>query len=655
MLTRIRKPFSTRKLRYFVTKQNECRRQFLSYTKSHEYFNAIDKAHEILEGDRDLAKKVPSCVVVGMQSVGKSAVLSRISGIRFPQDSEVCTRVAIELRLRRAIKPRMAIKAGNFESKEFDSALDDIVIEKALKDAQTKVLNGGDFEDKLSIKVEKEGVDLPEVTLIDLPGVFFAKDDGTDKLEEKIKNMIKERVDNKMALIIHVVPLNQDTDTISTWRIVRDADIMQRRTISVLTKADLALESGKDNLKKRIKKIASDSKSSECFVVHGAAKSIEDEESRLAMVTNCIEELHLGHSINVGIPQLNKFIENRMLDHIKEKLPEMRTMLEDELRRCKVELEKLGRHPLPPERIALRDLQCIEKSIDKAYEVFQTSLRCCTDHMAQKLFEIDMKPLGKVDTERANTTLNTNWTSNYHTVIEDRHQEHHILALELKKVGEDSRVMINVPFVGNEKALEMWLKTLSKPLYEVLEKYIEEIFYVYYKRVVQPSIENGSTEPTRDLSIKLDAEIKRGVILDAKSSAMEYARCLVDSVEKNTYTTNNHYLTTTTKDFQEKFDEDFEYLNSSYKSTMTPYFHIVCIIRAFIKTRKKVLPDTIQLHFEKALNDLLKSTTEEIRDFMFKKSSIDMIKESSRIVTMRKFYIEREQKIEDALREISQL
>ena len=141
-----------------------------SSSKSKIYFNAIDKAHEILEHDRDLAKKVPSCVVVGMQSVGKSAVLSRISGIRFPQDSEVCTRVAIELRLRRASEQNkvMKIKAGNFEGKEVD-ATDDNAVESALKDAQLKVLNGRKFEDKLSVKVEKEDVDLPEVTLIDLP------------------------------------------------------------------------------------------------------------------------------------------------------------------------------------------------------------------------------------------------------------------------------------------------------------------------------------------------------------------------------------------------------------------------------------------------------------------------------------------------------
>ena len=140
---------------------------FSSTSKSKRYFNAIDKAHEILEDYRDLAKKVLSCVVVGMQSVGKSAILSRISGIRFPQDSEVCTRVAIELRLRRAIEPNkiMMVKAGNHESKGVDKA-DDIAVEEALKEAQIKVLNGREFEDKLSVKVEKEDVDLPEVTLI---------------------------------------------------------------------------------------------------------------------------------------------------------------------------------------------------------------------------------------------------------------------------------------------------------------------------------------------------------------------------------------------------------------------------------------------------------------------------------------------------------
>ena len=335
----------------------------LTTSKSKIYFNAIDKAHELLEHDKDLAKKVPSCVVVGMQSVGKSAVLSRISGISFPQDSEVCTRVAIELRLRRGQnqdenKP-MTIKAGNSESIEIDKS-DNKAIEIALKEAQQKVLGGRQFEDKLSVKVEKEDKDLPEVTLIDLPGVFFAKDDGADDLEDRVKNMINERVHNDMALILHVVPLNQDTDTISTWRIVRDADGEQKRTTSILTKADLALKDGKDILKKRIQKILKDSQSSECFVVHGAAKDSEEEEGQLAMVAGYIEELRLSDRIKVGVNELKEFIEDRMLDHIQEKIPEMRRLLEEEIRICKKELNDLGRESISSITIALRDSQSVK-------------------------------------------------------------------------------------------------------------------------------------------------------------------------------------------------------------------------------------------------------------------------------------------------------
>jgi len=90
---------------------------------------------------------------------------------------------------------------------------------------------------------------------------------------------------------LYVDPLNQDTDTIKTWRIVNDADKDKNRTISVLTKADLAMKAGKESLKKRIKTIVSGSKSSACFIVHGAAKDNESEEYQLADVEGHVREL----------------------------------------------------------------------------------------------------------------------------------------------------------------------------------------------------------------------------------------------------------------------------------------------------------------------------------------------------------------------------
>ena len=177
------------------------------------YFDAMDKARELLEGHKDLSKAIPSCVVVGMQSVGKSAVLSRVSGIPFPQHSEVCTRVAMELRLRRCASDdgkKMQIYAGS--TPVVVGLTSNKSIESALKQAQADILKGKAFEDKISVKIDKVQPNLPEVTLVDLPGIFFAKTEASDDLEAKVKEMIKERVNNPMSLICHVVPLNQDTE-----------------------------------------------------------------------------------------------------------------------------------------------------------------------------------------------------------------------------------------------------------------------------------------------------------------------------------------------------------------------------------------------------------------------------------------------------------
>ena len=486
-------------------------RRFLASSGTMEakgYFDAIDNAREILEDDKTLAEKVPSCVVVGMQSVGKSAVLSRISGIRFPQDSEVCTRVAIELRLRRSDDPSnlLTMKAGNHESKKIDKSNDaGKLFEQALKEAQKTILKGRQFEDKMSVKIEKEDPDIPDVTLVDLPGVFFAKERVDDALEEKVKSMISERVNNEMALILHVIPVDQDTDTVSTWRYVHEADKQQRRTISVLTKADLALKDGTDVLAKRIRKIAADSKTSECFVVHGAAECDIDEQLQLENVVSCIEGLELEQTINVGTAELTRHIQERMLDHIKDKVPEMRSMLEDQLRKSQDELKKLGREPIQPVRIAIRDYDLINDHLDEAYQSFQPVLRQFVDNLTNAIFGIDMKPLGIVNTSKADRTLLHNFvrqSSSHHSYAGDKRfdsvdqiplktREFHILALEVKKIGDDNRRMINTQFVGKETELKEWLTTFANPFEEVTKVFMDDVFDLFYDQVIQPSITNN--------------------------------------------------------------------------------------------------------------------------------------------------------------------
>ena len=413
-------------------------------------------------------------------------------------------------------------------------------------------------------------------------------------------------------------------------------------------------------IEKAHSKIVTDSKSSECFVVHGAAKSTEDEESQLAMVSNYIQELRLGDRIKVGVKELNEFIEDRMLEHIKEKIPEMRRSLEDELRLCEDELQNLGRQPLTSHSIALSDSYSMKKHLAEAYESFQPDYRRFTERMTLEILEIGVKPLGIVDELESNMKLREAWilpTPILPTPLlpTPKDYQDHILALEVKKVGEDSRTMVNVPYVGKRTELETWLLTFAEPLEKVVKHYIEDVFDTFLHKVFQPSVLKGSTEPTKVATKHLQLLIGRNVILNARSAAIDYANYLVDSVKENTFTSNDYYLTEITKDFENIHGTLLENMSDSYKLEMQTHLHVVCGLRAFVKLRTFLLPDTIQLHFTKALNDLFKETEKEIGDQMMSESSISMIKESARSIARRNFYLEREEKIKHTLEEISLL
>ncbi len=593
-----------------------------------------------------------------MQSVGKSAVLSRISGISFPQDSEVCTRVAIELRLRRRQwqeeeSNTMKIYAGCLEDYVEIDKFDRMAVQEALRDAQQKVLGGRLFEDKLSVKVEKEDKDIPEVTLIDLPGVFFAKDDGSDDLEEQVNNMINERVRNDMALILHVVPLNQDTDTVSTWRTVRDADKEQVRTISILTKADLALKDGRDILKKRIKKILEDSKSSECFVVHGSVDDSKEEEIQLAAVVNVIDELRLDQRVKVGIKELNEFIEDKMLNHVRDRLPEMRQLLSMELDICSEKLKKLGRHPISPTAIAFRDAEKVKSELKRLFSEHQPQYRKSVEEMAQNIFGIEMEPQGIIDASKAKTLLEKQCTDP--SFLTDRIHKHYLLALEVKKIGEKSRELVNVPFVGKRKELNHWLGAFADSMGEIAKTYVEEIFHTFHHEIFLEALAMGCSPSTSKVKKILELLIAKDFISETKNVGIEQVNFLVKGVRGNMYTSNTHYLTDTAKSLESHMRDIFEVCGDQFKADMQPHFDTYCGILAFLKTRKKMLSDAIQVCFTQVLDNLCELVGNKIGELFVLPKHLDLIYESERTIVQREIYLNREKKIKSGLEEISLL
>ncbi|KAH8061769.1 mitochondrial fission protein [Aureococcus anophagefferens] len=191
---------------------------------------------------------LPSIIVVGSESAGKSSTLERIAGLTlFPRDATICTRMPIQLRL---IQDDAA--AGSCVTVRLAGREDAVVSEAdaartvaAFMNEAVAARHGGTVRgvvnDVLTIEVRKP--DVPTLDLIDLPGIVAASVEGepADMMEQtrKITEHYMCRAD---TVCVCVVPANATR--------VRDSQAMQLvqrhgkepLTIGVLAKADLAYD-----------------------------------------------------------------------------------------------------------------------------------------------------------------------------------------------------------------------------------------------------------------------------------------------------------------------------------------------------------------------------------------------------------------------------
>lgn len=617
------------------------------------YFNTIDKVHEILESAKDLVKEVPSCVVVGMQSAGKSSVLSRISGIPFPQDSEVCTRVAIELRLRRSLSTNVnetiQIKAGETSEVKVNKE-DKASIENALVKAQQDVLGEKQFEDKVSVKIEKEDADIPDVTLIDLPGVFFAKSENEQHLERQVQEMIQDRVENHMAVILHIIPLNQDTDTISTWRTVLEADPEQERSVCILTKADLALRDGKDVLKRRLQKISTELKHHKCFIVHGRLNDTQDELTALKSVQDCIYKMGLDHVFGVGIHALNECIEEKMLHHIKATLPDLRRSLNEKYKSYNQELAKIGVRELSSHEIALGYRDSVMDHITSQIDSHQDKYRKLVDRFSNDTFNIEMSVLSYID---FNVPTNIHSSHAIYPIVQ--------LAKQIESIGDHNRGFFNSCFCGNDKALQMFVEQFVENFDEIAAKFIHDLYDAFNADVLNPSLDKVRIEFKMKTAFDSVEKAIRDVISDERDKALKDKDWAMYCCSRNLLTTNTHYLEDSSS---ERFTTSIQKLTTHFQTAylpikgledLKPALKTLSDIYGFIKVRKKMLADDIQMKSIVSLLDLPEKIKQTLKDVLFCDETLTIIKELPDVVAKRTFYIQRIEMLKQAIDEIRSL
>ncbi|XP_004697376.2 interferon-induced GTP-binding protein Mx2 [Echinops telfairi] len=187
--------------------------------------------------EQDLA--LPAIAVIGDQSSGKSSVLEALSGVALPRGSGIVTRCPLVLKLRR--QPCEAKWRGkiSFESTEHQLH-DPAMVEQVIHKAQNLIAGQGVGISHKLITLEITSPDVPDLTLIDLPGITrVAVGNQPQDIEMQVKALIKKYIQRQQTINLVVVPCNVDIATTEALKMAKEVDPEGDRTIGILTKPDL--------------------------------------------------------------------------------------------------------------------------------------------------------------------------------------------------------------------------------------------------------------------------------------------------------------------------------------------------------------------------------------------------------------------------------
>ena len=180
---------------------------------------------------------LPSIVVVGSQSSGKSSVLEAIVGHEFlPKGSNMVTRRPIELTL--VNNPDAHAEYAEFPSLGLGKLTDFTQVQKTLRDLNLAVPEEQCVsDDPIQLRISSPHV--PDLSLIDLPG--YIQVSGYDQPTE-LKQRINELCDKYIKppnIILAVSAADVDLANSTSLRASRRMDPRGERTIGVVTKMDL--------------------------------------------------------------------------------------------------------------------------------------------------------------------------------------------------------------------------------------------------------------------------------------------------------------------------------------------------------------------------------------------------------------------------------
>ncbi|KAJ2907492.1 mitochondrial dynamin GTPase Msp1, partial [Coemansia aciculifera] len=190
------------------------------------------------ESPHSSALQLPSIVVIGSQSSGKSSVLEAIVGQEFlPKGSNMVTRRPIELTLINT--PEATEEYGEFPQLGLGRIDDFRHIQRTLHDLNMAVPETECVSDK-PIELRIYSPHVPDLRLVDLPGyIQVVNRKQPPVLRQKIRDLCEGYL-RQPNIILAVCAADVDLANSEALKASRRNDPMGTRTIGVITKVDMA-------------------------------------------------------------------------------------------------------------------------------------------------------------------------------------------------------------------------------------------------------------------------------------------------------------------------------------------------------------------------------------------------------------------------------
>ncbi|KAM3875432.1 LOW QUALITY PROTEIN: interferon-induced GTP-binding protein Mx3-like [Diretmus argenteus] len=296
--------------------------------------------------EKDLA--LPAIAVIGDQSSGKSSVLEALSRVALPRGNGIVTRCPLELKMKR--KRQGEDWYGKISYQSIEEEIDDPAdVEKKIREAQDEMAGVGVGISEELISLEIASPDVPDLTLIDLPGIARVAIKGQpENIGDQIKKLIQKFITKQETLSLVVVPCNVDRVTTEALSMARVVDPLGERTLGILTKPDLVDKGTEDTVVKIIRNEVIPLKKGYMIVKCRGQQEIVERVS-LSEATErekaFFEEQHFFALIDDGqasIPKLAEKLTLELVNHIENSLPRLEEQIEEKVTEIQNELTKCG-------------------------------------------------------------------------------------------------------------------------------------------------------------------------------------------------------------------------------------------------------------------------------------------------------------------------